>query len=259
MRSVTKCLSRLNALCQTPPVNTLPPSLYFFCRAWRRAALPVIIGAVSVSSVAHGATLLVNGTFDAGAARWSMLGGASVIVTGEPLDNPYARVPDGALAMLYQEAATPVPQLLVSFDYFTGFMSPLFPSPGAFPDTAFASLFFGADEAAVQPELFLSGSLVGLFDYDARSGLSALLAGATTGPSPARAGWSRFSALVDVPDGQPWFALTFQNFNANGTAADSAFLVDNLEVFPIPEPAAPLLMLTALLLLPRRRQISASF
>lgn len=206
---------------------------------------------------ARGATLLVNGMFDAGTDGWTTIGGAAVITTGDLSDNRYARVPDGALVQLYQKARSPAPQVQVSFDFFTGLMSPLFPSPGAFPDTVFASVYFGAEESAVQPEVFRSGSLLGMFDYDARAGLSALLPGAGIGPSLSRPGWSRFSATVNVPDGQPWLALTFQNLNASGTAADSVFLVDNLEVFSIPEPAAPLLALAVLLTGTRRHRPAA--
>jgi hypothetical protein len=231
-------------------------SYHFTIAARKRFGL--LLGAVcSLAGAARGGTLLVNGTFDAGAGGWTTLGGTAIIATGELSDNPYARLPDGALTLLYQKAFSPTPQLKLAFDFFTSLMSPQFPSPGAFPDTAFVSILFGANEAAVQPEVFLSGSLLGLFDYDASNGLNALLPGASVAPSPARAGWHRFSALVNVPDGQPWLALTFQNLNGNGTAADSAFLVDNVEMLSIPEPTGTTLLLaSSLFCLTCRRRAS---
>ena len=140
-----------------------------------RKSFCLLLGAVcSLAGAARGGTLLVNGTFDAGAGGWTKLGGTAIIATGELSDNPYARLPDGALTLLYQKAFSPAPQVA---------------------------------------------------------------------PSPARAGWHRFSALVNVPNGQPWLALTFQNLNGNDTAADSAFLVDNVEMLPIPEPTGTTLLL----------------
>lgn len=219
-----------------------------------RAVRVFLLWAVMTGSAARGATVLVNGTFSGGSSGWTLLGGATVVVTGEVSDNPYARVPDGALAFLYQKSLSPAPRMLLSFDYFTGLMSPQFPSPGGFPDTVFATLYFGAEEAGVQPEVFLASASLPLFDFDAANGLHSLLTGATVTPSPARSGWTRFFASVDLPNGQPWFALTFQNLNANGTAADSSFLVDNVEAFAIPEPASLSLTVAVAALMCRQRR-----
>jgi len=198
------------------------------------------------------ATLLADGTFDSAGSDWTRLGGAAVITTGELLDNPYARVPDGPLVMLYQIAGVTAPRLSVTFDFFTGLMNPLFPSPGGFPDTAFATVYFGESRAALQPDAFAAGATRELFDYDAAKGLRGQPAGSVIAPSPVRPGWQRFSLTLAVPDGQPWFSLTFQNLNANGTPGDSALLVDNVDVLAIPEPSAALLAAAGLLALLRR-------
>ena len=203
---------------------------------------------------ARGATILQNGAFDSGAGGWTLIGGASVVATAEPPDNPYGRIPDGGLVFLYQTAMSAAPGFDVSFDYFTGLMSPAFPSPGAFPDTAFASIHFGALESELRPELFQSGGSVILFDFDAANGLRELLHGATLTASPLRSGWTRFSGTIEGLPGQPWVSITFQNLNGNGTAADSAFLVDNVEVAPIPEQGAAALTLMAVFAATVRRR-----
>ena len=157
---------------------------------------PLWLAAVLLASpdTARSATLILNGAFDSGGTGWSLLGGAEVVATGEPGDNPYGRIPDGPLVLLYQKAVSEAPLIRVRFDYFTGLMSPQFQSPGAFPDTAFASVQFGGSEAGLRPELFQSASSLALFDYDGANGLQSLVAGATVLPSPARPGWTRFDA-----------------------------------------------------------------
>jgi hypothetical protein len=220
-----------------------------------RFLLPASLGLLLCART-PAATLLQNGAFSGGADGWTLSGGAAVIVTGELNDNPYARLPDGPLVIGFQKAENALGLLGVTFDFFPGLMSTKFPSPGGFPDTAFATLFFGESEAAVRPAEFAAASTLNLFDFDAVNGLRGLPSGAVTGPSPARPGWVRYSATFPMPAGQPWLALTFQNLNANGTAGDSAFLVDNVDVFSIPEPSVALLLAGGLLALIRRRRAS---
>ena len=62
--------------------------------------------------------------------------------------------------------------------------------------------------------------------------------------------------LGGVP-GQPHFSLTFQTLNGNGTPGDSAFLVDNLEVLPIPQPTGAVLLLAGGLLCLTRRRLAS--
>jgi hypothetical protein len=213
---------------------------------------------LTVASRLSAVTVLTNGGFDFGDSGWHTSGGASVIASGDLHDNPFSILPDGALVFLYQTSFSPAPQLALTFDFFTGLMSPSFPSPGGFPDTAFASVYFGADESAVNPGLFLAASALALFDYDAVNGLQTSLGGALIGDSPARPGWSRFSARVDVPADQGWFALSFQNLNANGIPGDSAFLVDNLEAIPVPEATRTALLLAGGVFFLTRRRKAAS-
>jgi hypothetical protein len=227
-----------------------------FRAARLRMAALVLAAEIAGSEPSLAGTMLVNGGFDGGAGGWTLIGGASVVTTGEPFDNPYGRLPDGGQVFLYQEASSAAPGFTVSFDFFSGLMSAAFPSPGGFPDTAFASMYFGASEGELRPELFQSGDSVTLFDYDAANGTNALLTGATLTNSPARSGWTRFSGSIAGVSGQPFFALTFQNVNGNGVPADSAFLVDNVEVEAIPEPGTAwtvLAMITGFSLLRRFR------
>jgi hypothetical protein len=127
-------------------------------------------------------------------------------------------------------------------------MSPDFPSPGAFPDTVFASVLFGANAAALEPESFAYDDFIGLFDYDAVNGFlpGSVLTGASVTASAVRAGWMHFDGAFDALPGLPAFAVTFENLDGNGTPRDSAFLVDNLEVgftAVVPDSGATILML----------------
>jgi hypothetical protein len=198
------------------------------------AALAVV-WAMAGGLMAQG-VISFNGGFDSGLAGWTAVGGAGVVATGESNDNPFGRVPDGALTFLYQRGSSLAPVFEVSFDYFTGLMNSSFPSPGGFPDTLFATVYFGATAGGLAPEALRSGAAVSLFDFDAANGLGGLLPGAAVRPSPARAGWNRFEGTFDAVLGQPHWAVTFQNLNGNGIAGDSAFLVDNLQLVAIPEP-----------------------
>jgi hypothetical protein len=200
------------------------------------------------TAVAQG-TLSFNGTFDAGAAGWIMSGGAVVVAAGEADDDPHGRMPDGPLVFLYQRMSSSAIGFRISFDFFAGSMSPAFPSPGGFPDTAFGTVYFAATAAGLRPELLESGASVGLFDFDAVNGLRGVLVGATVEDSPDRRGWRRFSSLVDSVAGQPHFAVTFQTLDGNGMPGDSAFLVDNLFVIEVPEPRPELLAVAGLALI----------
>jgi hypothetical protein len=200
--------------------------------------------AFSFGTLAQG-VLTFNGGFDAGEDGWLFSGGATVVATGEPNDNPFGRVPDGPLVFLYQKMSSAAAQFTLSFDFFTEAMSTTFPSPGGFPDTSFATIYFAPTDPALRPELLLSGAALTVFDFDAVNGLQSMLPGAIIGDSPARPGWRQFAGNFSSIEGQPFFAVTFQTLNANGVAGDSAFYVDNLHVAVVPEPAA----VTGLLLL----------
>src|SRR5262245_37446476 len=94
----------------------------------RVAAVAFAAGILGAGS-ATGAILTVNAGFGTGAAGWTLIGGATVVATGDPSDNPYGRLPDGAGVFLYQTVTTNAPVVRITFDFFTGLMSPVFPSP----------------------------------------------------------------------------------------------------------------------------------
>jgi len=218
-------------------------------REWERkpARLHLALGCavLALGLPVRAANLLTqNPGFDAGAAGWSWAGGAEVVATSDPDDNPFARVPDGGLVFLYQKVTTPAPAFSVSFDFFTGLMNPAYPSPGSFPDTAFGTVYSGATDAGLAPELFKSDGAFDLLTYDATNGLRGTPSSATVSASSARPGWRRFEGTFAGIPGQPFLALTFQNLDGNGVRGDSALLVDNVFLMavpaPIPEPTSGL-------------------
>lgn len=210
--------------------------------AWR--AIVCFAGTVLMARLAGANLLTQNGGFDSGAAGWHLSGGAEVVATGDPDDDPFARVPDGGVVFLYQKVTAPAPSFSVSFDFFTGLMNPAFPSPGGFPDTAFGTVYYGASEAGLAPEQFQSDGAFELLSYDATNGLRGTPSSATVSASSTRPGWRRFEGTFAGVSGQPFLALTFQNLDGNGVRGDSALLVDNVFLLavpaPIPEPASGL-------------------
>lgn len=179
----------------------------------------------------------INGTFDAGQFGWILSGGGEVVLTEEPDDDPFALLPDGGLVFLYQKVASAAPFFEVSFDFLTELVSANFPSPGGFPDTIFATMYFGPVEEELRPEILQTGASITLFDYDAVNGPRGVLEGAMLSESPFRPGWLRFEGGFGAIAGQPHLALTFQALDGNGAPGDSLFLVDNVRLVAVPEPS----------------------
>lgn len=200
--------------------------------------LRLALGSVAFAQAWLGQTstlLTQNGGFDSGAVGWSLFGGAEIVATAEPGDDPFARVPDGGVVLLYQEVAVSAPAFRVAFDFFTGLMAGGFPSPGGFPDTAFVTVYSGVTAADLAPEQFQSDGAIGLLEYDAVNGLRGTSPGTGIGANGARPGWSRLEGVFATIPGQPFLALTFQNLDGNGVRGDSAWLVDNVQVVAVPE------------------------
>ena len=129
---------------------------------------------------------------------------------------------------------------------------------GFVADAFFATLYFGT---APFGATLAGGSFeqaVGLFDLDS-SGAFNVAPGATFGPSPKGAGWTRYTLSQVMAPGSPagFATLAFEFYNLNGSGADSVVAVDNVSLVTVPEAGVAALLIPATLCLLVRRRRSA--
>lgn len=200
---------------------------------------------------AEAATVLSNGDFTGSLADWTAAGPVFNTTDAAVLTDVLP-----APAVIFQTGGLPagVAELSLTFDYRDG-LSPTV-AGGFLRDTFFATIFFGRDPFGSSLAGGVFEQVLGLFDLDANGEFN-VAPGASFGPSPKGAGWSRFTLALNPAFTEPGFAtLAFEFYNLNGIAADSVMAVDNVSlVAVVPEPGvAGLLVLSAASLVCRRRR-----
>ena len=199
------------------------------------------------------ASILSNGDFTGSTASWTTSG--TVVNTGD------AAVFSDSVATptsMYQSGvlARDLSRIDLVFDLFNR-LSATVPT-GFVADAFFATLYFGT---APFGATLAGGSFeqaVGLFDLDS-SGAFNVAPGATFGPSPKGAGWTRYTLSQVMAPGSPagFATLAFEFYNLNGSGADSVVAVDNVSLVTVPEAGVAALLIPATLCLLVRRRRSA--
>jgi len=225
----------------------------------RSKLVPVIVAAITLAGIpaAPAASILQNGEFEGSLVPWRVEG-----VAGNTGDTAVFSDSAGTRVAVFQTAA--VPAGFAGFTLildFIGFVSSTV-SPGFVLDTFFATVYLGLDSFGATIAGGDFDQALDLFDLDA-NGVFNATAGATFGPSPKGAGWTRFSLTRTTAPGftDPGFAtVAFEFFDLNGIPADSVVAVDNVQLLAIvPEPGAVLFLgLAAVMLWPRRYRVGSA-
>lgn len=209
--------------------------------------VPVLVLLVTcllpVKQELRAASLLLNDTFTGSLTSWTASG--TVFNTGDAaVFSDSVATP----ASIFQSVAVPADftGFDLTFDVFNGLSSTVL--SGFVPDTFFATIFLGT--APFGPAL--SGGLfdmvIPLFDMDHTGGFN-LTAGASFGPSPKGAGWTRYTLSKTTAPAftdPGYLTVAFEFFNLNGTGSDSVAAVDNVVLLAgVPEPQKTVLFLLA--------------
>jgi hypothetical protein len=188
---------------------------------------------------------VVNGLFDDGLNGWSSVG--SIFTTGAQgvlTDQTTART------LLWQMVMLPPGTYIFGFDVLPGGLAGV-GGPGTLPDTFFATLFLDPDPLTfdpIQPIGFTTALAVADLDL---SGITALAATATTGPSAKGLPYLRITMPIQVVKG---VVAVFELSDLNFASSDSVVAVDNVTIELIPEPTVPFLCLPVALFMLRRRR-----
>jgi hypothetical protein len=189
---------------------------------------------IAFSSLKGGleAAVLSNGDFSNGLNGWSHPG--AVVATGEQ----GVLTDSGTFhSALYQSVKADKLLYTLAFD-FRSILS-LNHTPGEnFPDTFVGMIYATNNPAAFDifgPKEFslmlFNADYLGTFDVHPD---------AVIGPSGKGAGWSHFSISATAP--MDWVIPSFELLNLNGQNDDSRFLIDNVSLTVVPEPATSLLL-----------------
>lgn len=187
--------------------------------------------------------MLQNGEFTGSLGSWTTSG--TVFNTGD------AAVFSDSVATptsIFQSAAVPggLSVFDLSFDVFNGLSSSA--SGGFVPDAFFATLYRGTQDFGPTLAGGTYDQALALFDMDSSGGYN-LANGASFGPSPKGAEWTRFvwnSLGIPGFDDPGHLTLAFEFYNLNGTGSDSVVAIDNvLLTGSVPEPSRFMLLLIA--------------
>ncbi len=185
-----------------------------------------------------------NPAFESGLSSWITTGSVTVVANAAQLsDNPDAN------ALLHQPVALTSGVYTITFD-FSPELSNQF-SPGTFPDTFFASLYFIDDLNQLDIPGNGFDAATGLMDLDWQGAFN--VAG-LIGPSPLGPEWSRFSHDFQMTHAH--VAIAFEQAGLNGITGDSSVRIDNVVIALVPEPASLVLfVLAGLCWVIRRRRV----
>lgn len=198
--------------------------------------------------------MLENGEFTSSLVGWTASG--TVFNTGDVA--ALTDVGNATAVSIFQSAGLPegVVALMLTFDYRDGLSRTV--AGGFLRDTFFATLYGGSQPFGSSLAGGVYERALGLFDLDA-NGLFNVFPGASFGPSPKGAGWTRYTLTQATGPGftGPGFAtVAFEFYNLNGIAADSVVAVDNVSLLAVvPEPGLAALLLSSGVALLRRRRL----
>jgi len=185
-----------------------------------------------------------NPAFDAGLSSWVTTGSVTVVANEARLSDD----PD-ATALMYQPVQLTSGVYTITFDFNSELSDQN--SPGTFPDTFFASLYFIDDLNQLDIPGNVFDAATGLMDLDWQGAFN--VAGLIS-PSPLGPGWSRFSHDFQMTHAH--VAIAFEQAGLNGVTGDSAVRIDNVVIALVPEPASLVLFVFAgLLWVIRRRRV----
>ena len=212
--------------------------------------------ALLVSFVLHlrcdAANLLLNDTFTGSLTSWTTSG--TVFNTGDSaVFSDSVTTPTS----IFQSVIVPSDFIGfdLEFDVFNGLSSTVL--PGNVPDVFFATMYLGVDPFGPSLAGGVHDQIIPLFDLDHNGGFN-LAAGASFGPSPKGAGWTRYTlsrSTAPAFTDPGYLTVAFEFYNLNGAGSDSVAAVDNVVLArAIPEPGRTMLLLVAAALAGLRRR-----
>jgi hypothetical protein len=199
-------------------------------------------GFLPPSSLSMNGNAITNGDFRSGLDAWTTTGEVSE-------DNEEAVLVDGPSggAMLFQGVDLVADTYVLSFDVQSALSSAF--TPGTFPDTFFASLYFIDDAGDLDIGGGVFDASLGLMDLDWQGVFNSV---GTVGPSLKGPGWFHYSTVFVMNHAH--VAVAFDLVNLNGQPGDSSVRLDNVMIAVIPEPSTWGLTLAGLAWLIWRRR-----
>ena len=212
-----------------------------------RLRFPIVLLALLIPLVSgresRGAGLMLNSEFTGSLSSWTT--GGTVFNTG---DSAVFSDSVATPTSIFQTAAVPgaFVGFDLSFDVFNGLSSTV---PGGFvPDAFFATMYLGVNPFGPTMAGGVYDDAIPLFDMDFSGGYN-LASGASFGPSPKGAGWTRYSlSQITAPafTDPGYLTLAYEFFNLNGASSDSVAAIDNVTLIPsVPEPGRVALVVLA--------------